>query len=107
MSRRRRRVVEIALGSIASVALVLLILTAAGAVTLPGLNGGDNDASLSLDESRSGFLIVLRVRIVLSVEKCFDRQLSAISGCDCSRHTARPRTCWNYGGTCHRKGSGV
>ncbi len=43
MSRRRRRVVEIALGSVASVALVLSILTAAGAVTLPGLNGGDND----------------------------------------------------------------
>jgi hypothetical protein len=43
MSRRRRRLVEIALGTIASVALVLSILTAAGAVTLPGLNGGDND----------------------------------------------------------------
>jgi hypothetical protein len=35
--------VEIVLGTIASVALVLSILTAAGAVTLPGLNGGDND----------------------------------------------------------------
>ena len=43
MSRRRRRLVEIVLGTIASVALVLSILTAAGAVTLPGLNGGDND----------------------------------------------------------------
>jgi hypothetical protein len=49
----------------------------------------------------------LRILCADSFEKCFDRQLSAISRCDCSWHTARPRTCWNYGGTCHRKGSGV
>src|SRR5947209_10326945 len=43
MSSRRRRLVEIVLGSIALVALVLSIMTAAGAVTLPGFGGGDND----------------------------------------------------------------
>jgi hypothetical protein len=49
MSRRRKRLVELVLGTIASAALVLSILTAAGAVTLPGLNGGDNDL-LALDQ---------------------------------------------------------
>ncbi|MGZ4250844.1 MAG: hypothetical protein ACXVUE_21385, partial [Solirubrobacteraceae bacterium] len=43
MSRRRRRLVEVVLGTIAVVALVLSVMTAAGAVTLPGLGGGDND----------------------------------------------------------------
>lgn len=42
-SARRRRLVEIVLGAVALVALALSVMTAAGAVTLPGLNGGDND----------------------------------------------------------------
>src|SRR5690348_15760748 len=49
MSRRRRRLVALTLGTIASGALILSVLTAAGAVTLPGLNGGDNDL-LALSE---------------------------------------------------------
>jgi hypothetical protein len=45
----------------------------------------------------------LRILCADSFEKCFDGQLSAISRCDCSRHTARPRTRWNYGRTLHRE----
>jgi hypothetical protein len=42
MSPRRRRAVEVVLGSIALIALVLSVMTAAGAVTLPILGDGSN-----------------------------------------------------------------
>jgi hypothetical protein len=49
----------------------------------------------------------LRIFAADALQESFGGRLSAISRRYLSRHTARPRTCWNYGGAWHAEHSSI